>query len=186
MSYDKVMSTATHLITAEELIRLDGPYRYELVKGELLTMPLPGAKHGFVTMNLSSPIHVHVQMHRLGFVFGAETGFILERNPDTVLGPDIAFVRSDRITTLPDGYLEMAPELVVEVISPGQSRSKIEKKTLQWLEHGALEVWLINPKSRTVDIRRATGENHILQEGDEVTGGDLLPGFRLPVSRIFA
>lgn len=180
------MSTATHLVTAEELIRLDGPYSYELVKGELLTMPLPGAKHGVVTMNLSSPLHLHVQTHRLGFVFGAETGFILDRNPDTVLGPDIAFVRSERISTLPNGYLEMVPDLIVEVISPGQSRSKIEKKTLQWLEHGALEVWLVNPKTRTVDIRRPTGENQILQEGDEVTGGDLVPGFRIPVSRIFA
>src|SRR5215212_3785969 len=122
------MSTTTHFMTAEELLKLDGPYCYELVKGELLTMSPPGAKHGAVGMNLSAPLHAYVTMKKLGVVFLAETGFILERNPDTVLAPDSSFIRSERLSNLPDGYLEMAPDLVVEVASPSQSRPEMERK----------------------------------------------------------
>jgi Uma2 family endonuclease len=181
------MSTSTHLMTAEDLLKLDGPYCYELVKGELLTMPLPGYKHGAVTMSLAGPLHVHVQANNLGVVVAAETGFILERNPDTVLGPDIAFIRNERISTsLPDGYLEVAPDLAVETFSPSQSRPMMERKASRWLEYGVVEVWLVDPKTRTVDIRRATGANQLLREGDDLTAGDLVPGFRIAVNEIFA
>ena len=180
-------TTQTHLLTAEELLNLDDDsHRHELVKGELLTMPLAGAKHGSVTMNLSGPLHVYVQDNALGVLFTAETGFILERNPDTVLGPDIAFVRRERIGAIPDGYFEMAPDLVVEVISPSQSKPKIEGKASQWLDHGVREVWLVDPKTRTLNIRRATGKNELLSEGDDLTGGDIVPGFRIPLSKIFS
>jgi Uma2 family endonuclease len=180
------MSTTTHLMTAEELFNLpDGPYRHELIKGELLTMPSPGAKHSVVSINLSAPLAVYVKAKKLGVVT-ADAGFILERNPDTVLGPDISFIRSERISTIPDGYLELVPDLVIEVVSPSQSRPKMERKASQWLEHGAQGVWLVNPRTRTIEVRRATGESQQLLEGDDLTGGDLVPGFRIPVSEIFA
>jgi Uma2 family endonuclease len=174
-------------MTAEELMNLpDEPLCHELIKGELLTMPPPGAKHGAVTMELSSPLHVYVKANQLGVVFGAETGFVLERNPDTVLAPDSSFIRGARLNTLPDGYLEMAPDLVVEVISPSQSRPEMERKATRWLEYGVLEVWLVDAKRRTVDIRRPTGNNQLLREGDDLTGGDIVPGFRISLSRIFS
>src|SRR5687768_9520186 len=180
------MSTTTHLMTAEELIKLDGPYCHELVKGELLTMSPPGAKHGAVTMRLSSALDTHVEENKLGIVFVAETGFLLERDPDTVLAPDSSFIRSDRINTLPDGYLEMAPDLVVEVISPTQSRPEMERKATRWLDYGVLEVWLVDAKRLTVNIRRPAGNNQLLREGEDLTGGDIVPGFRISVGRIFS
>jgi Uma2 family endonuclease len=173
-------------MTAEELLALpDSPYRHELIKGELLTMPLPGGKHGVVTMKLAAPLHVYVDANNLGVVLAAETGFLLERNPDTVLGPDIAFIRRERFSSVPDKHFELAPDLVVEVSSPSQSRPKTERKASRWLEYGVLEVWLIDSNRRTVDVRRAAGNNQLLREGEDLTGGDIVPGFKIPLSEIF-
>jgi Uma2 family endonuclease len=172
-------------MTAEELIRLpSGQYRYELVKGELLTMFPSGAERGAVIMNLAVPLGVHVKSNKLGIIFGAETGFTLERDPDTVLAPDIAFIRKERVGTLAKGYWDGAPDLVVEVISPKESKKKIETKTAQWLQFGALAVWLVNPQTRTVEVRSAAGEKKVLHKEDVLTD-QLVPGFSLPVAEIF-
>ena len=181
------MSTTTHLMTAEELIRLPrGQYRYELVKGELLTMSPSGGQHGAVTMYLSAPLATFVKSNKLGVVFGAETGFILERNPDTVLAPDISFISKDRIETISTGYLEIPPDLAVEVISPGESKPKVEKKTAQWLEFGTKTVWLVYAKTRAVEVRDSSGSNMLLTENDELTGCDVLSGFKIDVRDIFS
>jgi len=181
------MSTTTHLMTAEELIRLPrGQYRYELVKGELLTMSPSDAQHGAVTVYLSAPLATFVKANKLGIVFGAETGFILERNPDTVLAPDISFIRKDRIKTISSGYLEIPPDLAVEVISPSESKLKVEKKTAQWLEFGAEAVWLVYPKTRTVEVRNSSGRKMLLTEREELTGRNGLVGFSISVKDIFS
>jgi Uma2 family endonuclease len=180
------MSTATHVVTAEQLIRIPcGSNRYELVKGELLTMSPSGAEHGAVTANLTAPLTTYVKANKMGVVFGAETGFKLESNPDTVLAPDISFIRTDRIKGLCEGYLEIAPDLAVEVISPGESKREVENKAAQWLAFGTVMVCLIYPKLRTVDVRRVTGERFLLSEADELTGEGVVHGFRIPVSEIF-
>jgi len=180
------MSTTTHLMTAEELIKLPrGQHRYELVKGELLTMSPSGGQHGAVTMYLSAPLATFVLANKLGIVFGAETGFILERNPDTVLAPDFSFIRKGRIETIPATYLEIPPDLAVEVISPSESKPKVEKKTAQWFEFGTRAVWLVYAKTRTVEVRNSSGKNVLLTESDELSGGDVLSGFRISVRDIF-
>jgi Uma2 family endonuclease len=140
------MSIQTHLMTADDLIRLPrGRYRYELVKGELLTMSPAGGEHGAVIMNLSAPLATHVKAQKLGRVFGAETGFKLEADPDTVLAPDISFVRQGRLDTVPRNYPEIVPDLVVEVISPSERKSKVTKKAKQWLSFGVKSLWLVRP-----------------------------------------
>ena len=102
------MSTAARLMTAEELIRLPrGRHRYELVKGELLTMSPGGEEHGAIIINLAAPLALHVKANNLGRVYGAETGFKLESEPDTVLAPDIAFIRRERLGALSKGYREV-------------------------------------------------------------------------------
>src|SRR5215467_11356063 len=126
------MTTTTQLMTADELMQLDGPYHYELVKGELLTMPLPGARHGAVTMKLAGMLNTHVIANKLGIVFAAETGFKLESNPDTVLGPDISFVSHVQVSSLAQGYYPGAPDLAVEVRSPSDRRTAVERKTMLW------------------------------------------------------
>jgi Uma2 family endonuclease len=130
------MTTTTQLMTAEELMQLEGPNRHELVKGELLTMPLAGAQHGAVAMNLSILLGIHVKTNNLGTVFAAETGFKLESDPDTVLGPDISFIARARVGTLAKGYYAGPPDLAVEVLSPSDRRTRVERKASTWLSLG--------------------------------------------------
>jgi Uma2 family endonuclease len=173
------MSATTHVMTAEELIRLPrGQHRYELVKGELLTMSPSGEPHGAVSAMIGYLLMRFVKENNLGTVFGAETGFQLEREPDTVLAPDAAFISRSRCGELSQGYRSGPPDLAVEVISPGDRKTKVEKKTDHWLEFGAKAVWLINPKLRTVEIVMAGGERTLLTDVDELIDDVVIPGFK--------
>ena len=178
------MATTTQLMTAEELIRLDGPSRYQLVKGELLTMPLAGAQHGAVTMKLSILLGNHVIANNLGTVFAAETGFKLENDPDTVLGPDISFVARDRSGDISAGYYPGPPDLAVEVVSPSDRRSKVERKAGLWLSLGAKSIWLVHPQRRSVEVWHAGGARRMFSGSEELVDVTV-PGFRVPVSEIF-
>ena len=171
-------------MTAEELMNIpDDSMRHELIKGELLTMPPPGFNHGRISANLMMLLGQFVKVNRLGDMCG-ETGYILERDPDTVLGPDVSFVAKDR-SQRPDGYYLGPPDLAVEVLSPGDRRSKVEHKLSLWLELGTSSVWLVNPRRRTVEVCKATGERMLFHDTDELVD-DTVPGFRVKVSEIFA
>ncbi len=118
------MSTTAQKLTADDLWNLSrNGVRHELVQGELRTMPPSGGEHGVTVVNLTLPLGGHVKAGQLGLVFGAETGFLLARNPDTVRAPDIAFVRRERIpaTGIPRAYWPGAPYLAVEIVSPGDT-----------------------------------------------------------------
>ncbi len=178
-------TTQTHLMTAEELMNLpDSPYRHELIKGELLTMPPPGFPHGTVTMNLSILLGSYVKKNNLGHV-AAEMGFKLESDPDTVLAPDISFIARHRVGIRPEGYPLGPPDLAVEVLSPGTRKTQVERKTALWLELGTKAVWNVDPRKRTVEVIRADGERKLFHETDELVD-DTVPGFRVAVLEIFA
>jgi Uma2 family endonuclease len=177
----------THPMTADALYSMpDDGYRYDLIKGELRRMSPAGGKHGIIIANLTAEIVQHVRQHNLGIVFGAETGFKLESNPDTVLGPDIAFIRGDRVPAgdFSEKFWAMPPDLVVEVLSPGDSRRETQEKIQTYLDTGVKSVWIIHLKKREVRIYRRGREAQIFAETAELMD-DLLPGFRFPVSRIF-
>ncbi|MBA3243003.1 MAG: Uma2 family endonuclease [Acidobacteria bacterium] len=182
------MSTSTQLMTAEELRKLpqDG-FRYELVEGELKQMSLSGTEHGAVIFNLSILLGQHLKANNLGQGFGAETGFKIASNPDTVRAPDIAFVRRERIppTGIPKNFWENAPDLVVEVVSPGDTFEEVEEKVAQWLGAGTSAVWVVNPKRRSVSVYRSMTDVTRLSEADELEGREVVPGFRCQVSEIF-
>jgi Uma2 family endonuclease len=180
------MSTSTHLMTAEELIKLPrGRFRYELVKGELLTMSPPGEEHGAIALALAAELYLYVKANKLGIVYAADTGFKLESNPDTVLAPDVSFIARERIREISKKYREGAPDLAVEVVSPNERRSKIEKKVGQWLQLGARLVWIVNPETKSVSVYRLDGSVNVLSESDELTGDDVVAGFKISVSDIF-
>ena len=173
-------------MTAEELIRLDdGSHRHELIKGELLTMSPASDQHGAVTIRLSAFLYNHVTANNLGELRAADTGFKLESNPDTVLAPDIAFIARERVTSPSLVFHFGPPDLAVEVLSPSDRKGKVDRKTALWLELGAKSVWNVDPQRRTVEIIRADGYRKLLYETDELVD-DTVPGFRVPVSEIFA
>jgi Uma2 family endonuclease len=178
------MTTTTQLMTAEELMQLDGPNRHELIKGELLTMPPPGYPHGAVTMNLSALLFNHVKAKNLGRV-AAEMGYKLESDPDTVLAPDISFIARESVGVRSEGYRLRPPDLAVEVLSPSDRKTQVERKTALWLELGAKAVWNVDPRKHTVEVIRADGVRKIFHEADELVD-DTVPGFRVKVSEIFA
>jgi Uma2 family endonuclease len=176
------MTTTTQLMTAEELMDLEGPNRHELIKGELLTMPPPKFEHGRIVANLTMLLLQHVKANQLGAVC-TEAGYKLESHPDTVLAPDVSFVAKDRVVR-PEGYYLAPPDVAVEVLSPSDRRSRVEWKTNLWLSLGAKSVWVINPKLRTVEVLRDGGERKLFRESDELVD-DTVPGFRVTVSEIF-
>ena len=182
------MSSVTQLMTADDLWRLpqDGQ-RHELVRGELRTTPPAGFDHGAKVVNLTLPLAQHVRAKQLGVVVGAETGFVLARDPDTVRAPDMAFVRQERIPAAgnPRGYWDGAPDLAVEVVSPGDTYSEVEEKVDDWLAAGTRMVWVVNPRRRSVTVYRSRTAIAILAENDLLDGQDVVPGFSSRVGDIF-
>ena len=181
-------STPPILLTAEELWKMpaDG-YRYELVKGILRKMPLAGLEHGIRSLKIGTLLHVHVEKHGLGSVCGADTGFTISRNPDTVRAPDAAFVRREVIERqgIVKSYWEGAPDLAVEVISPSDTYREVAEKVDDWLTAGCAMVWVINPGRETVEVHRRAEEPIVLSGGDILEGGDVVEGFRCEVDALF-
>jgi Uma2 family endonuclease len=182
------MSTATNQFTAKQLLQLPrGAARHELLRGELRTMSPSGSEHAVVTARLTRRIEQFASDHRLGIVFGAEAGFLIERDPDTVLAPGLAFVRQDRVpaTGPPREYWPGAPDLAAEVVSPGDTAREVDRKADTWLRAGAHTVWLVDPRRRTGAVCRPDCPRQALAEDDRLEGGDLLPGFSCLVSELF-
>ncbi len=174
-------------MTAEELLQLSGGGpRCELVAGELRLMEPAGWSHGIVSANASAILHSRVDRD-LGWVFGAETGFVLARNPDTVRAPDSAFVAREHGDRLRDGaaYVEGPPDLAVEVVSPGYRPGEIAEKVSAWLEAGCRLVLVADPRSRTVTAHRPDGER--AHDGDDLVDcADGAPGMAFAASDLFA
>ena len=178
----------TSPMTAEELLDLpDDGLRHELVLGELRTMTPAGFEHGRVAMRMGSRIEAFVDAHGLGVVLGAETGFTLARDPDTVRAPDAAFVRTDRVPAPGDraGFAALAPDLVVEVVSPSDRAIEVSEKALMWADAGVRLVWIVDQRTRTVTVYRPDGAVSLLRGASELDGEDVLPGFRLPLADLF-
>ena len=182
------MTTTLQRSTASELFAMpaDGS-RYELVKGELRRMSPAGTEHGAIVFNLSGLLAPHIKANDLGQGFGAETGFKIAADPDTVRAADIAFVRRERIpeTGIPHNFWQTSPDLAVEVVSPGDTYSEVNEKVEDWLGAGTRAVWVVDPRRRVVTIYRSLTGVTRLSGVDELDGGDVVPGFRCKVSEIF-
>ncbi len=174
--------------TADELFEMpDDGFRYELVKGELRKMSPSGGEHGAVVAKATLIIYRHVDSNDLGICFGAETGFKISSGPDTVRAPDVAFVRRERIpeSGIPKNFWQLVPDLVVEVVSPGDTYGEVEEKVEEWLAAGARAVWVLNPKRRGVSVYRSMTDVTRLSENDELDGEEVVSGFRCKVSELF-
>jgi Uma2 family endonuclease len=173
------------ITTAEQLLQAGDIGRCELVKGELRMMIPPAYEHGRITFRFGYLLGAHVEPRRLGTILAAETGFLLSRDPDTVRAPDVAFVRAEREPGPIRGYFPGAPDLAVEVLSPEDRPGSVREKVAEWLEAGTLAVWVVDPRQRTVTVHEPNHEPRVRGESECLRGGEVLPGFELPVREIF-
>lgn len=186
-----MMSTAsspssTHLMTADELLgRSSELGRCELVRGELIRMTPPGGTHGWLAAEIARHLGNAVEGSKLGRVYG-EVGFILERDPDTVRAPDVAFIATDRLAEADTPqYIPIAPDLAVEVNSPHDRAGEVAEKVGWWLRHGTRMVWVVDPRSRTVTSYLPDGSARVLQHDQTLGGGEVLPGVSLNLVDLF-
>ena len=182
------MSTTT-AVTADQLLRMpDDGYRYELVAGELRKMTPAGWRHCVIASWLHGRLAHYVEEHDLGRGFCAEPGFLLARDPDTVRAPDFAFIHKDHLPDVDpeEAYWPGAPDLAVEVLSPGDTVAEVDDKVKAWLDAGAAMVWVVNPKWENVTVYRSATDIRVLTKNDELDGQDVVPGFRCRVGDVFA
>ena len=176
------------LLTAEDLLRLHGQgVKGELICGVLKEKVSAGAEHSFIAGNLLAAFHGHVRSGRLGRVGGTDGGVLVRRNPDTVREPDVFYVSAERLplAVRVRGYLEVVPELVAEIVSPSDTEQDIRKKIAMWVDHGVSMSLEVRPATRTIQVHRPGASAVTLTGDDELEGGDVLPGFTLPLSEIF-
>ncbi len=180
--------TEAKLLTADDLLRLysDG-VRGELIRGVLYKTVGTGIEHGAIAVNIAILMGTFVKSRRLGRVVGTDVGMWLERNPDTVREPDIAFISAEKLPldTRVRGYSEVVPDLVVEIISPNDRPVAVNDKAQMWLRYGVRLVLLVDPDDRTVTVLPEDGPAQTLTDADTLDGGDVLPGFTCPVRDIF-
>lgn len=175
-------------LTVEDLyVMPDDGFNYELQAGMLVSEPLPGFRHGRVMAAVADILRTHVRTHRLGVVLAGDSGFILARTPDTVRGPDVAFVSTDRIGDSGDSVRAFAgaPDLAVEVLSPSNTPAGLRAKVADYLAAGARCVWIVDPEARTVTVYASLLSPHVLAEEELLDGGDVIPGFQVRVGELF-
>ena len=182
------MAATTKLMTAEELLEMpDDGFRYELVRGELVKMAPAGHMSSFMELRVGARLLDFVEANGLGRAYSSNGGFRLESEPDTVLAPDASFVRQERVEAAGDGdgFFPGPPDLAIEVISPSDRYTEVEAKVAEWLAAGTRMVVVVNPRNRTVHAHTPEDVTE-LTEADTLDGGDVVPGWRLPVADIFA
>lgn len=183
------MDVVRQQVSADELLYMpDDGFRYELVHGELRRMNPAENVHGRVAMSFAWRLARYVEENRIGTVYAAETGFKLATDPDTVRAPDVAFVSRARIEAVGEiaDFWPEAPDLAVEVVSPGDTYAEVEEKVFDWLDAGTKMVVVVNPRQRSATVYKSPSDITVFAEADVLDGGDVVPGFELVVREIFA
>jgi Uma2 family endonuclease len=178
----------TKLWTVEELEREGAPEgRWELIDGELVEMSPSGGRASKIGVRTARLLGNHVEPRALGEIFGADGGFVLFPGRDLLRVADVAFVRAERLPAPEDqfGFLRLAPDLVVEVVSPYDRPGEVAAKTAMWLDAGVRLVWIVDPGARTVTVHALDRPLRTLRDGDDLDGGNVLPDFRVAVAELF-
>ena len=175
-------------MTVEDLYEMpDDGYSYELQGGLLIAEPLPGWRHGWVMAAIGEILRAHVRKHKLGVVGTGDPGFVLARNPDTVRGPDVAFVSRERFD--PSGghakAFPGAPDLAVEVLSPSNTPAAMHAKVADYLAAGTRLVWVVDPDAQSVTVYASLLSPRTLGRDEWLGGDDVIAGFRSRVGDFF-
>jgi Uma2 family endonuclease len=181
------MSIQTRLITAEEFAAMPDTGPNELVRGEVVGMPPPRSRHGLYSSRIAFLLIQHVRQHGLGEVLINDAGFILSRGPDTVRGPDVSFIRRNRLTDgeLPEGYFPGAPDLAIEVLSPDDRARDVDEKVDMYLDAGCPLVVILSPERRTATLHRPNLDPHIVRGEEALDLSPVVSGFRCALTEIF-
>lgn len=181
-------TVAAKPITIEEFSRMPDPAdgsRLELVRGEIVVMGSPKARHCICCSKIDRRLGNFVEAGNLGWVTSNDTGVILDRDPDTMRGPDVAYWSIARQPTMPEDYFEIPPDIAVEVLSPDDRRKAVRDKIKEYVKHGVKLVWLVDPDTRTVTVYQGSLRGSELDESETLTGGEVLPGFTCKVADLF-
>lgn len=175
------------LYSVEEFAALpaDGRF-YELVEGRIVAMTPADSFHSAVAMRIGRLLDSFIDDSGIGMVTGEQGGYRLAADPDTVRAPDVAFIRAERLSRRIGAYIDGAPDLVVEVMSPTDSAVELSEKIDAYFAAGTRLLWVVYPRQRRIVVYDAPLQSHILTEADTLDGGEVLPGFSTPVSKIFA
>ena len=185
----KTMNTALEkeTITGAELYAMGDIGRTELVRGEIIRLMPTGHPHGYIEAMIAALLVMFVRKHRLGRVLTGEVGVYTEHDPDTVRGMDVAFISHERLAQVKSkSYLDVAPELVVEVMSPDDRWSEVQQKLAEYFAVGVQLIWVVDPRLEQVHVYRSLTDIDRLTNEDNLTGGEVLPGFAVPVAELFA
>lgn len=174
------------LTTADELLAMRDIGRCELIYGKLVMTSPAGLEHGVVALRFGSYLLIHVEANDLGICPAAETGYKVEANPDLVRAPDASFIRKARLNgSIARKFFNGVPDLAVEVVSPDDTKREVAEKVNMWLANGTQVVWVADPKPMTTVIHRVGQKPLVLGVNDEIRDEPLLPGFVLPLAKVF-
>lgn len=192
MSTANVPITFTSPVSADELLAISAQLRSagkrcELVRGKVISMSPASNEHGQIANEVAYHLNVAVRAKQLGKVFIGKTGFLVERDPDTVRAPDVSFVRADRANEIGStrSYFPEAPTLAIEVVSPSDSAELVHEKAKMWIESGCESVWLLWPDDRTVTVYRSLENIRVLTSDKLLDGEEVVPGFSIQVADLF-
>jgi len=180
------MNVQEKLLTAEDLAAMpDDRKRRELVKGRLIEMSPPKLRHGLIQTLVARFVGAYASEHKLGYTF-TEVGCILSKNPDTVRAPDVAFLAKGRLKSIDfDAYLPVVPDLVIEIVSPGDTVDEILDKVHEYFEAGVILLWVFQPQRQQVYVYTSPEDIQVINIDGTLDGGDVLPGFKLPLRDVF-
>ncbi len=174
-------------VTGEELAAMGDMGPSELIEGEIIYMPPTGDEHGIFEFNIGGEIRAFVRKHKLGYVSGGEVGIYIRRNPDTVRAADVAFISNERYAKRGMSvYLDVAPDLIVEIMSPADRWSEVMKKMEEYFAIGVRLVLVVEPDTKSVYAYRSLTDVQRFKKGATLSFQDILPGFSMAVEEIFA
>lgn len=182
------MTVAQQFITAEQFAQMTFDRPTELVRGEIVECAVPYSPHGAVIFAINAYLGMWNLTTKLGVFVTSDSWILTERDPDTVRGPDIFYIRNEKLANgkVPPGILTVQPDLAIEVLSPSDRRRDVPDKVSEYLRGGIVEVWVVDPDKRTLEVHRADQTPERLTTTDTLTSSELLPGFSCPVAEFFA
>ncbi len=178
---------APRLVTGEQLAQIGDMGRTDLVKGVIIHRSPTEYSHGRIVGNFSAILQAFVSQHKLGEVLVGQVGIYTARRPDTVRGADVAYISNERLARVQSSsYLDVAPELVVQVLSPDDRWGELMDKLSEYFAVGVQVVWVADPKTQSVYVYHAPNKVQHFSAEDALPGGEVLPGFDVPVAELFA